>query len=260
MKISFYKYHGAGNDFIIIDRTETPDIELSAEEISFLCDRRKGIGADGLMYYDSLDGNEFTMSYFNADGKESTMCGNGGRCMAAYWKHKGNEGNQVRFKSIDGDHTAFFRANENVNLEMRDIKVVKVSESGYIMDTGSPHMVRFVDDIETLNVQEEGRKIRYSDEFAPEGINVNFAQIKGDKIYIRTYERGVEAETMSCGTGSVAAAVAASLQTGALPDRHELVAPGGKLFVSFTKKPDGSFRNVLLEGPAIFVFKGTIQL
>lgn len=260
MEINFYKYHGAGNDFIIIDKTGTPDIELSAKEISFLCDRRKGIGADGLMFYQAEVGFDFGMSYYNADGQESTMCGNGGRCMAAFWRHKGNEGDMVRFRSIDGEHSAFFKANDLVKLEMRDIDNVKVSDTGYVMDTGSPHLVKFVDKLETLNVHEEGQKIRYSKAFSPAGINVNFAQITGDKIYIRTYERGVEAETLSCGTGSVATAVATFIETGKFRDSYRLVAPGGELRVSFSNEPDGSYRNVFLEGPAVFVFKGKIQL
>lgn len=258
MEISFSKYQGTGNDFIIIDKTNQPEIELSEKDIRFLCDRRFGIGADGLMIYSRIKGFDFHMSYYNADGLESTMCGNGGRCMADFWRKKGNHGNSVRFKGIDGEHLAYFTSGNTIRLGMNDISRVIQSDSGYVMDTGSPHLVTFVNNIENLNVHEEGKKIRNSKEFAPDGINVNFVELKGNKIYIRTYERGVEDETLSCGTGSVAAAVATSIKTQSESGYFDLVAPGGNLKVSFVKIDNHTFREIFLEGPASFVFAGTI--
>jgi diaminopimelate epimerase len=258
MEIRFSKYHGTGNDFIIIDKTNQPEIELSEKEIRFLCDRRFGIGADGLMIYSLLEGFDFEMSYYNANGLESTMCGNGGRCMADFWRKKGNHGNSVRFKGIDGEHIAYFTSENTIQLGMKDINKVIFSESGYTMDTGSPHLVTFINDIENLNVHAEGKKLRYSKEFAPDGINVNFVELKENRIYIRTYERGVEDETLSCGTGSVAAAIATSMKTQSKSNSFDLVAPGGKLKVSFVKSDKNTFSEIFLEGSASFVFAGTI--
>lgn len=260
MELIFSKYHGTGNDFIIIDKTNQPDIELSEKDIRFLCDRKFGIGADGLMIYSLLEGYDFAMSYYNADGLESTMCGNGGRCMADFWRKKGNQGNSARFKGIDGEHIAYFTSENTIRLGMNNISQVILSESGYLMDTGSPHLVKFISDIENLNVHEEGKKIRYSTEFAPDGINVNFAELKENKIYIRTYERGVEDETLSCGTGSVAAAIATSIKTQSKAGSFDLVAPGGKLKVCFKKSDNNTFSEIFLEGPASFVFTGTIKI
>jgi diaminopimelate epimerase len=260
MQLQFYKYHGTGNDFIIVDQAENQDISLHAETIRFLCDRRIGIGADGLMIYYLTENHDFGMTYFNSDGLESTMCGNGGRCMAAYWKRSGGIADYVKFKGIDGDHIAYFKDEGIIKLGMKDVPEVKKTMHGFEVDTGSPHYVLFTKHIDQLNVQEEGRKIRFSDEFAPEGINVNFVELKNDKIYIRTYERGVENETLSCGTGSVASAIAASIEK--TPDKtsYDIIATGGQLKVSFTRTRDNQYKEIYLEGPATFVFKGTVQL
>ena len=260
MLLQFYKYHGTGNDFIIVDQSENQDISLNAETIRFLCDRRKGIGADGLIIYYLTENYDFGMTYFNADGLESTMCGNGGRCMAAHWKRKGGSAASVKFKGIDGDHIAYFEDEGIIKLGMKDVPEVTKTMHGLKIDTGSPHYVFFAEQIDQLNVNEEGRKIRYSKEFAPDGINVNFVELKDSKIYIRTYERGVENETLSCGTGSVAAAIATNIEKNPENTSYDIVAPGGNLKVSFTKTKDNQYRNIFLEGPATFVFKGTIQL
>lgn len=260
MQFNFYKYHGTGNDFIIIDQSENPELNLSDQIIRFLCDRKLGIGADGLMVYYLCNGYDFGMTYFNSDGFESTMCGNGGRCLAAYWKSKGHSGNSVRFKGIDGEHIAQFLDADIIKLGMNDVNGLIKIEEGFAMNTGSPHFVSFVSNIDKLNVKEEGKRIRYSKEFAPDGVNVNFVEIKEGKIHIRTYERGVEDETLSCGTGSVAAAIATYLKTGPQANSFEIVAPGGILKVSFVQSGAGAFKEIFLEGSATFVFKGFIEI
>ncbi len=258
MNIHFYKYQGAGNDFIIIDNRESL-IELSTEQIAFLCDRRFGIGADGLMLLQALPGADFEMVYYNADGNESTMCGNGGRCIAAFAHHLKIVADDMNFKAIDGMHQAAILPNHIVSLHMQDVASIQFENGYVILNTGSPHYVKNVPETATVDVFNEGRSIRNEAAFHPKGINVNF--VEGDKngLKIRTYERGVEDETLACGTGVTAAAIASvNEETGTF--NIPVQAMGGHLSVSFEKKTGNTAENIILTGEARFVFEGNIVI
>ena len=255
-KISFAKYHGAGNDFVLIDNRKNA-ISLSEKEVAFLCNRRLGIGADGLMLLENADGFDFKMRYFNADGKEATMCGNGGRCIVAFANRIGIKREKYLFTAIDGKHFAYLKK-DTVKLQMTDVLAPNKFDSDWFLDTGSPHLVCKVDDIKQINVSEKGKQLRYDSRFGAGGCNVNFIQLKENKINIRTYERGVEAETLACGTGAVASAIAAN---SLYPDiqEFELEALGGILKVQF-EKSNNKYTNVWLEGPVAFVFEAEITI
>ncbi|MBN8671257.1 MAG: diaminopimelate epimerase [Chitinophagales bacterium] len=259
MQLQFDKYQGTGNDFILIDNRES-SIKLSVAQIAFLCDRRFGIGADGLMLLENADGYDFRMVYYNADGNESTMCGNGGRCIVAFAKKLGVVGNNASFIAIDGAHTATVNEDGTVSLQMQDVEEVLYADGYTQLNTGSPHYVVFVDDVTTTDVFNTGRSIRNSERYQPKGINVNFVQrVTDSSIHVRTYERGVEDETYSCGTGVTAAAIAASSNaTGHICT--DIKTPGGNLLVSFDKKDASHIVNVILHGPATFVYTGSIEL
>ena len=252
--MTFYKYQGTGNDFILTDN-RYGDISLSKAQIARLCNRHLGIGADGLMLLERVAGYDFRMVYFNSDGNESTMCGNGGRCITAFAKHLGMIASIADFVAIDGPHTAKINDNGLISLHMSDVHEIAEHKGSTILNTGSPHYVKWVGDVDTVDVYTEGRTIRNEHEFQPDGINVNFVQVHEGKLSVRTYERGVENETLSCGTGVTAAAIAA---TGRLTGAFSTVieTPGGKLEVSFTKNTPSSATNVVLTGPVAFVFKG----
>lgn len=257
--IPFHKYHGTGNDFILIDnRQET--IFLSKEQVAFLCHRRFGIGADGLMLLQQQPGYDFRMVYYNADGGESTMCGNGGRCITAFAHKLGIVASAASFVAIDGPHTAAIDADGTIHLNMKDVTAIANHPDGHsVLDTGSPHYIQWAEDIHQAPVVAQGSSIRYSDQFAPGGINVNFVQRVEDGLWVRTYERGVEDETLSCGTGVTAAAIAA---TGDNTGNFEtkIYTPGGQLGVSFTKAGPATAKDVVLSGPAVFVFEGAITI
>ena len=258
MNIQFYKYEGTGNDFIILDNRTNEYDGLSKEQIRFLCDRHFGIGADGLMLFNNSPGYDFLMTYYNADGAQSSMCGNGGRCLVKFAYDRGLLLQNYRFLAIDGLHEAFFTQNGWIQLKMKDVTDVQHHFADSILDTGSPHYVKTVSDIWNINVAEEGKNIRYSHAFKEQGINVNFVQFADEKIIVRTYERGVENETLSCGTGVTAAAlIAAHNELGF--NRVEVQTPGGHLAVEF-EKHENSFTNVWLCGPATYVFKGEIDI
>ena len=256
--MQFYKYHGTGNDFILIDNRETK-FSLSNEQVAYLCNRRFGIGADGLMLLEKADGYDFKMVYYNSDGNESTMCGNGGRCITAFAKELGIINDAAKFVAIDGAHIATMHANGQIRLEMHNVTEVTHHDGHVILNTGSPHYVLWVNDIVDTDVYGQGHTIRNSEPFKDAGINVNFVQrISANKLLVRTYERGVEDETLSCGTGVTAAAIAATgNETG--PFTTEIETPGGMLQVSFVKDTPSTAVNVLLSGPAAFVFKGEIS-
>ena len=257
MNISFYKYQGTGNDFVIIDN-RGGNIFLSTEQINKLCDRKFGVGADGLMLLNIKDGYDFEMKYYNADGNESSMCGNGGRCLTQFAFDMGIKREKYRFIAVDGAHEAEFDSDGWVDLKMKDVPEIEKFHGDSVLNTGSPHFVKSVTDVMRMDVFKEGSDIRYSSEFAAEGINVNFVeQTDTDKITVRTYERGVENETLSCGTGVTASAlVFAHNETGF--NRIEIKTLGGNLAVEFDKKGDDGFENIWLCGPANFVFKGEI--
>ncbi len=259
MQLDCFKYQGTGNDFVLIDNREK-NISLTTAQIKWLCDRRFGIGADGLMLLELEPGIDFKMVYFNSDGNESSMCGNGGRCITAFAKRLGIVSDTAKFLAIDGIHEAKIN-NEIVSLKMNDVREVEVGEDFFYLNTGSPHYVKFVNDIENVNVFEEGKKIRYSNRFAVEGTNVNFIEKKDNELFVRTYERGVEDETLSCGTGVTAAALIAAFK-GQSTDKNNCAIKtlGGNLNVKFDKVLENTFYNIWLEGPATFVFKTHINL
>jgi len=258
MRIHFCKYQGAGNDFILLDN-RNEDIRLSQEQIARLCDRHFGIGADGLMLLQHHAGADFEMIYYNADGRESTMCGNGGRCIAAFARKLGISQEPLSFKAIDGMHEAWFLPSGEVALHMQDVHTIEWAEDFVLLDTGSPHYVLWVADVAIVDVETEGRKIRQQERFMPAGINVNFVHKKDDTLFIRTYERGVEAETLACGTGITAAAIASTGKaTGSF--HIPVQARGGKLSVAFEKTASGQVQNIVLKGPAQKVFEGSIDL
>lgn len=258
MKLTFYKYQGTGNDFVIIDNREG-NIALSKQQVKFLCDRRFGVGADGLMLLNSKPDYDFEMVYFNADGREASMCGNGGRCLVQFAYDLGINRSEYKFLAVDGDHEAHMDVNGWVNLKMQDVRKIEHNRGDAILDTGSPHYVKPVQDIRGLNVYKEGREIRNSREFAEKGINVNFVEQKDDMIAVRTYERGVEDETFSCGTGVTAAALVFAHNERGF-NRVDVETLGGRLAVEFDKTGEDEFENIWLCGPATFVFKGEIEL
>ena len=258
MTMQFYKYQGTGNDFIILDNRQGNLPVLTTKQIEKLCHRRFGIGADGLMILSLRDGYDFAMTYYNADGKEGSMCGNGGRCMVKFAYDLGIHRSTYRFIATDGEHEAELDLNGIVRLRMKNVSAVESNLDHYILNTGSPHFVRFQPEVQSYAVVEEGRNIRNSKKFAQEGINVNFVEVLDDHtIFVRTYERGVEDETYSCGTGVTAAAMmAAHNDTGF--NQVDVQTKGGKLSVEFDKIDETHFENVWLVGPAQFVFKGDV--
>jgi diaminopimelate epimerase len=262
MKITFAKYEGTGNDFILVDdRAKIFPVD-DEQLIHRLCDRRFGIGADGLILLQNDPTHNFQMIYFNADGKEGSMCGNGGRCIVAYAKSLGIIKDKATFPAADGLHSATITNERNliVKLKMGDVSDIEMVNDHLFLNTGSPHYVLFVDDVMKTDVVAEGKKIRYNDRFRKEGTNVNFVQRLENGIRIRSYERGVEDETLSCGTGATASAIAASIK-GIIPTSDHCIVKvmGGELKVHFEKSENG-FRNISLEGPATFAYKGEIDV
>ena len=256
MKIEFYKYHGTGNDFILLDNRENIYNAITPRQVNFLCHRRFGIGADGLMMLGEKPGFDFEMTYFNSDGNPSSMCGNGGRCIVKFASMLGIKKTKYHFIAVDGEHEAEIDLNGEVRLKMKDVTEVEFSYTYYILNTGSPHYVKNVPDVSQVDVVTEGREIRNSKEFVKEGINVNFVEtLNDDTIYVRTYERGVEDETYSCGTGVTAAALISAHNDNGF-NRVEVETRGGKLSVEFEKVSEKKFQNIWLCGPAEMVFKG----
>ncbi len=260
MELTFYKYHGAGNDFIMIDNRENT-IQLNKEQVRDMCDRHFGIGADGLMLLNNKHGYDFEMQYYNADGNIGSMCGNGGRCIVQFVHDRVMQKPEYLFNAVDGDHEAAIENNGWIDLKMKDVDAVEVvSFSDYILDTGSPHYVKPVGDVWNIDVVKQGREIRYSRRFAEKGINVNFVEMNEDEsISVRTYERGVEDETLSCGTGVTAAALMFAHNDNGF-NRVEVKTKGGNLAVEFNKNLESVFDDIWLCGPAKFVFKGVIEI
>lgn len=260
MKVLFHKYQGTGNDFIIIDSYHNQAPALSTKQIKKLCDRHFGIGADGLMLLNKKAGYDFEMLYYNADGNESSMCGNGGRCLVKFAHESGIHKSKYHFIAIDGEHEAEIDINGMVKLKMKDVNKVEYHTNHAILNTGSPHFVKFAAEVEDIDVVESGKGIRYSDNFLEEGINVNFVENLGeDSIYVRTYERGVEDETLSCGTGVTAAALLSAHNENGF-NTVNVKTPGGNLSVEFNKLDDKNFNDIWLIGPAVFVFNGEVEI
>jgi diaminopimelate epimerase len=260
MQVNFRKYHGTGNDFILIDN-RNGGAHLLPEQIYHLCHRRFGIGADGLMLLESEPGVDFRMVYYNSDGNQSSMCGNGGRAITIFAKDLGIVQHKARFTAIDGLHEALIDKENNVSLKMQDVKQIEIGTDSCFLNTGSPHFVKIVKDVEHYDIVGEGKKIRFSERFREEGTNVNFIEKVDDHLFVRTYERGVEDETYSCGTGVTAAALVASIK-GISTERNNcsIKTLGGTLDVSFEKVLEQNFYNIWLKGPAIFVFEGLVNI
>jgi diaminopimelate epimerase len=258
MALTFFKYHGAGNDFIVIDNRNQTFPADKISYIAWLCDRRFGIGADGLMLLQKCEGFDFEMRYFNSDGREASMCGNGGRCIAAFARKLGIVGERTSFLAVDGPHEAVIEPTGDVNLKMSDVFQIEQNGKEFYLNTGSPHFVRFVDNPDSLDVYAEGQAVRYNERFKNEGANVNFVGMEGTHLTVYTYERGVEAETLACGTGITASALCAALLNGLSIGTYQVKAKGGNLSVSF-EKSGNSFTNIWLKGPAAFVFEGIVE-
>ena len=260
MHIHFYKFQGTGNDFILLDNRTRTYQNIGHERIKLLCDRHFGIGGDGLMLLNSSNEFDFEMKYYNSDGNESTMCGNGGRCMTAFAKQLNVINNQTRFVAIDGEHEAYMNDDGNVRLRMNDVHGLLVRETFMQLNTGSPHYVYFTEDIRDFDMKKEGALIRYSPLYKDEGINVNFVeQLNSKSIFVRTYERGVEDETLSCGTGVTAAALC-SIKNQIGQHEVSIQTLGGNLSVECNNIDGQHFNEIWLCGPAKFVFEGNIEL
>jgi len=261
MVLSFEKYQAAGNDFVVLDNREGNYSSIPSDQLRFLCDRHKGVGADGVIFINAHPTADFEMIYFNSDGNKSTLCGNGGRCAVAFAFQKNIISTVTTFMASDGIHHAEWLGEGQVRLQMQNVKEIQHKEKAIITNTGSPHYITLAADLATLDVKNEGAAIRYSPPFKKEGINVNFLEhIKDSHFRIRTYERGVEDETLACGTGAVASALAID-QWGNYPKSEQihLEARGGNLLVDF-KKDNTGYHSIFLQGPATFVFSGTLTL
>ena len=257
MQQTFYKYQGTGNDFVMIDNRQHVFDKNNTERVKFLCDRRFGIGADGLILLENHPEYDFKMVYYNADGNESSMCGNGGRCLVAFAKQLGVISNKAVFEATDGVHHASIDG-EIVKLQMLDVDTIEKHENHVFLNTGSPHHVQFEIQIEDFDINSKGATIRYGEPYNTAGSNVNFVKKQSDTTFrVRTYERGVEGETLSCGTGVTAVAIAMHY-IGETKKRHVILnVEGGELEVCFDFEND-TYNNVWLIGPATFVYKGSI--
>ena len=258
--LRFYKYQGAGNDFILVDNRENQIDHRHPALIEALCNRHFGIGGDGMMLLQNKADYDFEMVYYNSDGQPSSMCGNGGRCIVAFAKRLGIVDRETNFLAVDGPHYANISEEGNwVSLQMIDVDSVSHDGDAFVLNTGSPHYVAPASGLEDKNVFTEGRAIRNNDTYRKEGINVNFVEDRGDHYFVRTYERGVEDETYACGTGVTAVAIAMATKknkTGEISTAIKVL--GGDLNVRFTREGN-TFRNVFLEGPAEFVFEGEVD-
>ncbi|MGB7841238.1 MAG: diaminopimelate epimerase [Salinimicrobium sp.] len=261
MQLSFFKYQGAGNDFVMVDNRQKKLSKNNTNLIKNLCDRKFGIGADGLILLEKPDNemDDFKMVYFNADGRESSMCGNGGRCIVAFAKQLGIIGEKAAFTAIDGFHEAAVQ-NELISLKMTDVDRIEQKYDAVFVNTGSPHHINFVDDIASIDIKKQGASIRNSQQYKGiGGTNVNFVENLDEGTFkVRTFERGVEDETLSCGTGVTAVALAVYATGRSKVRTIHLETPGGALSVSFEKDAEG-FKNIWLTGPAEMVFKGRIE-
>jgi diaminopimelate epimerase len=253
---AFYKYQGTGNDFVIVDNRGLHFPDSNTDYVRSICDRRFGVGADGLMLLEDSKDYDFVMRYYNADGKEGSMCGNGGRCIVAFANMLGIIEKETRFFAVDGVHQAKISGGI-VALEMQNLSEIEDLGTALLMDTGSPHYVQKVADVATLELIPLAHAIRYSSRFEEEGTNVNFVSYFESNFKMRTYERGVENETLACGTGATAVALALNYWD-AVDSPIKLIVEGGLLEVSFEKKELG-YENIWLTGPAEMVFKGELK-
>jgi diaminopimelate epimerase len=261
MNMPFAKYQGTGNDFILVDNRNQAFSAISREEIKRLCDRRFSIGADGFMLLNHKDGYDFEMKYYNADGNPGSMCGNGGRCIVRFAYDLGIHKSSYHFLASDGEHEAEMESGSNIiNLKMKDVPGYEEVDGDFIVNTGSPHYIKFVSDVMDVDVVKLGTEIRYSEEFAKEGINVNFVEEKGtDEIIVRTYERGVEDETYSCGTGVTACALVCHHNDTGYND-VTVTTKGGKLVVRYDRSNNNAYTDIWLCGPVEKSFEGKVEV
>ena len=259
-KIHFQKWQATGNDFVLVDNRDGALMDLSAKWIQKLCDRKFGVGADGFMLLQNHLELDFEMRYFNADGHEAEMCGNGARSIIGFALNKGIIRDSTHFKAIDGPHKGWIISPDNYRIKMVDVHSISKMGKGLFLNTGVPHLVIFSEDPEQIDVLDQGRKIRNSQEFAPQGTNVNFAEFSKDIIRMRTYERGVEDETLSCGTGAVACSIATEYSTNSGKYEYEVRVAGGQLKVSFERSGPEQFEEIYLEGEAKMVFEGILEV
>ena len=256
MELSFHKYQGTGNDFIIFDNRSLSFPKNDTKLIAHLCDRRFGIGADGILLLENDNSSDFRMVYYNSDGLLGSMCGNGGRCLVAFAKSLGLIEEETHFMASDGLHKAKVKKDQ-VSLGMADVYTIAKKKKAFFLDTGSPHHVQLVSGLASFDVVREGKRLRYG-LYGEKGSNINFVEQLGPDLFaVRTYERGVEDETLSCGTGVTAVAIAMSFATLTSGSEIGIRTKGGDLKIRFKKEGTG-FSEVRLEGPATFVFKGTI--
>ncbi|MCM4169778.1 Diaminopimelate epimerase [Arenibacter antarcticus] len=260
MLLNFYKYQGTGNDFVIIDNRNQVFPKDNNGLVSFLCDRKFGIGADGLILLEDDDVADFKMVYYNSDGNQSSMCGNGGRCIVAFAKHLGLVVSDASFEAVDGHHKARIEA-DVVSLQMQEVTDINEKSNSLFLNTGSPHHVQLVTDLKDFDVRKEGERLRYG-VYGQEGSNINFVEnIDENSFLVRTYERGVEDETLSCGTGVTAVALAMHHSGQANSNTIKITTPGGLLEVRFTKnKNKEGYNEIWLTGAAQLVFKGEIYV
>lgn len=260
MKLQFHKYQGTGNDFIMIDNRRLLFPKNNTNLIERLCDRRFGIGADGLILLENDNSTDFRMVYYNSDGNEGSMCGNGGRCFVAFAKQLDLISDTTTFIAADGLHKATIDAKGIVSLQMKNVDELKIESDYVFLNTGSPHHVTMIEDLKNYDVKNNGAKIRYSDLYGKAGCNINFVkQINDNHFAVRTYERGVEDETFSCGTGVTAVAISMNAIGKTNSNEINLDVEGGKLKVSFNKE-NKVYTNVHLIGPATYVFEGFIKV
>jgi diaminopimelate epimerase len=258
MKIPFYKYQGTGNDFVMIDNRNNVFDKKNLKLVQQLCDRRFGVGADGLILIENIEDLDFNMIYFNADGSQS-FCGNGSRCAVSFAKFLGIIDKQAMFLSTDGEHEAWINDVGEVSLKMHDVTEFEIGLDYYFINTGSPHYIVEKADVKIIDVKRQGAAIRYNERFKAEGTNVNFVNYKEQELDIRTYERGVEDETLSCGTGVTAAALSMAYINKIDAGKFTVNAVGGTLQVAF-KREGKEFKDIWLIGPAEQVFKGEVEI
>jgi diaminopimelate epimerase len=261
MNLQFFKYQGAGNDFILIDNRKEVIDHHQPELIAHLCDRRFGIGGDGMMFLQAKKGYDFEMVYYNADGRPSSMCGNGGRCIVAFARYLGVIDDETRFLAVDGPHYAKISGSGDwVSLQMIDVKQISRDADAYVLNTGSPHYVHLTQELAGKDVYSEGKAIRNNDIYKAEGININFVEPAAQGYFVRTYERGVEDETYACGTGVTAVALAMAKhegKTGSISTPIKVL--GGHLNIRFNYNGE-HYTDIYLEGPAVQVYKGEVKI
>jgi len=261
VNIKFYKYQGAGNDFILVDNRSNTIDHRNPALIAHLCDRRFGIGGDGMMFLQDKPGYDFEMVYYNADGQPSSMCGNGGRCIVAFAKFLSIIDDETNFLAVDGPHYAKISASGDwVSLQMIDVSDIARDGDAYVLNTGSPHYIAMACDLKNKDVYHDGYAIRNNDTYKAKGINVNFVEPEGNGYFVRTFERGVEDETYACGTGVTAVALAMAAknhQTGKINTPIKVL--GGDLNIRF--ETDGThYDHIFLESPAKLVFEGEVEI